>query len=143
MEAAMTDGARKARTNAVRAAACAALALGTLGVCGCSGIDHATLDGVTTMPDDSNLSPSGGVMHTGIATGFKPRVWTHDLWGSHEESSGIDVTTSNASVLRVAHVSNDPRVVVWASAPGSATLSITLNGETALAVQVNVTDPAQ
>jgi hypothetical protein len=139
----MTEGATRIGSKARRAAAYAALAVGALGVCGCSGIDHATLDGVTTMPDDSNLAPSGGAMHTGIATGFKPRVWTHDLWGSHEESSGIDVATSNASVLRVAHVSNDPRVVVWASGPGSATLSITLNGETALAVAVQVTDPAQ
>ena len=49
-----------------------------LGLCfalaGCSGIDHATLDGVTAMPDDSSLTINGGAMHTGIATGFKPRV---------------------------------------------------------------------
>src|SRR6516164_1935432 len=94
--------------------AAAALAL-ALGSAGCSGIDHATLDGVTTMPDDSTLSNGGGAMHTGIATGFKPRVWTHDVWGTHEESNGIDVHSSNTNVLRVAHVTSDPRVVVWAA----------------------------
>jgi hypothetical protein len=118
----------------------AAVALG-LAVAGCSGIDHATLDGVTTMPDDSTLANAGGTMHTGIATGFKPRVWTHDIWGSHEQSGGIDVHTSNANVLRVAHVSNDPRVVVWAAGAGQATLTVTLNGEAALNVPVTVTEP--
>jgi len=116
-----------------------------LGLClvlaGCSGIDHATLDGVTAMPDDSSLSTTGGAMHTGIATGFKPRVWTHDLWGTHEQSSGIAVQTSNPNVLRVAPVTNDPRVVVWAAGPGAATMTVTLNGETALDVAVTVTDP--
>jgi hypothetical protein len=111
-------------------------------LCGCSGIDHAALDGVTTMPDDSSLANSGGAMHTGIAAGFKPRVWTHDLWGTHEQSGGIDVHSSNPNVLRVAHVTSDPRVVVWASGPGQASLQITLNDETALSVPVVVTDPA-
>jgi hypothetical protein len=119
----------------------AAIAL-ALAAAGCSGIDHATLDGVTTMPDDSTLTNASGTMHTGIATGFKPRVWTHDIWGSHEQSSGIDVHTSNANVVRVAHVSGDPRVVVWAAGPGQATLTVTLNGESAMNVPVAVTDPA-
>jgi hypothetical protein len=117
-----------------------------LGLCltltACSGIDHATLYGVTAMPDDSSLTTTGGAMHTGIATGFKPRVWTHDVWGTHEQSSGIAVQTSNPNVLRVAPVTGDPRVVVWATGPGRANMTVSLNGETALNVTVNVTDPA-
>jgi hypothetical protein len=109
--------------------------------CGCSGLDHAILDGVTTMPDDSTLTNGGGRLNTGIATAFQPRVWTHNLWGTHEQSDGIDVQTSNADVVRVAHVTNDARVVVWAVGPGDATLSVTLDGETALSVPVEVTDP--
>ena len=64
--------------------------------CGCSGLDHAILDGVTSMPDDSTLTTSGGQLTTGIAAAFQPRVWTHNLWGTHEQSDGIDVQTSNA-----------------------------------------------
>ena len=109
--------------------------------CGCSGLNHAILDGVTTMPDDSTLTSGGGQLNTGIATAFQPRVWTHNLWGTHEQSDGIDVQTSNADVVRVAHVTNDARVVVWAVGPGNATLSVTLDGETALNVPVEVTDP--
>ncbi len=109
--------------------------------CGCSGLDHAILDGVTTMPDDSTLTSGGGQLHTGIATAFQPRVWTHNLWGTHEQSDGIDVQTSNAEVVRVAHVTNDARVVVWAVQPGNATVTVTLDGETALNVPVAVTDP--
>ncbi len=117
------------------------LALSPIMVAGCSGIDHATLDGVTTMPDDSMLTNTTGRMRTGIAAGLRPRVWTHDLWGTHEEGSGgIDVETSNAAVLRVAHVTNDNRYVVWAAAPGEATLSVTLDGESAMRVRVTVTD---
>jgi hypothetical protein len=123
-----------------------AVALLKLGLCfaltGCSGIDHATLDGVTAMPDDSSLTVHGGSMHTGIATGFKPRVWTHDFWGTHEQSSGIAVQTSNPNVVRVAPVTGDPRVVVWATAPGQSNMTVTLNGETALDVTITVTDPA-
>jgi hypothetical protein len=115
--------------------------LAVLALCGCSGIDHATLDGVTTMPDDSTLTSQEGQMNSGIATGFQPRVWTHNIWGTHEQSDGIDVQTSNADVLRVAHVGDGKRVVVWAVGPGSATLSITLDGDTAMAVPVRVTDP--
>jgi hypothetical protein len=119
----------------------ALVALSLFVLAGCSGIDHATLDGVTNMPDDSMLTNTVGQMHTGIATGFRPRVWTHDLWGTHEEGSGsIDVQTSNAAVVRVGHVTNDSRYVVWAAAPGEATLSVTLNGEVAMRVRVGVTD---
>ena len=110
--------------------------------CGCSGIDHATLDGVTTMPDDSTLTMGGGQLNTGIATAFQPRVWTHNIWGTHEQTDGIDVQTSNADVVRVAHVTDDDkRVVVWAVGPGQARVSITLDGETALSLPVAVTDP--
>jgi hypothetical protein len=120
----------------------AAVAVGlALGLCGCSGIDHATLDGVTTMPDDSTLASRGGQMNSGIATAFQPRVWTHNIWGTHEQSDGIDVQTSNADVVRVAHVSDNKRVVVWAVGPGTATVSITLDGDTAMAIPVTVTDP--
>jgi len=110
---------------------------------GCSGIDHTTLDSINTMPDDSTLSETGGAMHTGIAAAFQPRVWTHDVWGTHEQTSGIDVQSSDTSVLRVAHVTNDKRVVVWAAAQGNATLTVTLNGEAALRVPVVVQDPPQ
>jgi hypothetical protein len=109
--------------------------------CGCSGIDHATLDGLTTMPDDSTLTMGGGQLNTGIATAFQPRVWTHNIWGTHEQTDGIDVQTSNADVVRVAHVTDDKRVVVWAVGPGQARVSITLDGETALSLLVAVTDP--
>jgi hypothetical protein len=107
---------------------------------GCSGIDHATLDAMTTMPDDSSLSTAGGSMHTGIAAAFHPRVWTHDVWGTHEQTSGIDVQSSDPGVVRVAHVTNDDRVVVWAAGPGQATITVTLNGETARSVPVSVSD---
>jgi hypothetical protein len=110
-------------------------------VCGCSGIDHAILDGVTTMPDDSTLNNGGGQLNTGIATAFQPRVWTHNIWGTHEQSDGIDVQTSNTDVVRVAHVTNDKRVVVWAVGPGHADISVTLDGDTALTVPVAVMDP--
>jgi hypothetical protein len=135
----MTAGV--AENRSCRSFLLAAIALG-LSAAACSGIDHATLDGVTTMPDDSTLTNAGGAMHTGIATGFKPRVWTHDIWGAHEESSGIDVQTSNANVVRVAHVANDPRVVVWAAGSGEAVLTVTLNGEPAMNVAIQVTEPA-
>ena len=115
--------------------------LAALGVCGCSGLDHATLDGVTTMPDDSTFTSQGGQMNSGIATAFQPRVWTHNIWGTHEQTDGIDVQTSDSNVVRVAHVSDNKRVVVWAVGPGSATVSVTLDGETAMAVPVTVTDP--
>lgn len=108
---------------------------------GCSGIDHTTLDKMNTMPDDSTLTVNNGAMHTGIAAAFRPRVWTHDFWGTHEQTSGIDVQSTDTSVLRVAHVTNDDRVVVWAASPGQAKLTITLNGEAALIVPVTVTDP--
>jgi hypothetical protein len=109
--------------------------------CGCSGIDHATLDGVTTMPDDSTLTMGGGQLNTGIATAFQPRVWTHNIWGTHEQTDGIDVQTSNADVVRVAHVTDNNRVVVWAVNPGQAEVSVTLDGETALSLPVVVMDP--
>ena len=109
--------------------------------CGCSGIDHATLDGVTTMPDDSTLTMGGGQLNTGIATAFQPRVWTHNIWGTHEQTDGIDVQTSNADVVRVAHVTDNNRVVVWAVGPGQAEVSVTLDGETALSLPVVVMDP--
>jgi hypothetical protein len=44
-------------------------------------------------------------------------------------------------VLRVAPVANDERVVVWAVAPGEATLSLTVDGDRAMNVPVVVTDP--
>ena len=108
--------------------------------CGCSGLDHAILDGVTSMPDDSTLTSGGGQLSTGVATAFQPRVWTHNLWGTHEQSDGIEVHSSNAAVMRVARVTDDKRVVVWAVGPGNATLSVTLDGETALAARVVVQD---
>jgi hypothetical protein len=117
-----------------------ASSLAALFACGCSGLDHATLDSVTTMPDDSTLTSSAGHLHTGVATAFHPRVWTHNIWGTHEQSDGIDVQTSNADVVRVAHVTNDNRVVVWAVGPGNATVSVTLDGDTALSVPVAVAD---
>ena len=52
----------------------------------------------------------------------------------------MDVQTSNADVVRVAHVTDDKRVVVWAVGPGQATVSVTLDGETALNVPVLVAD---
>jgi hypothetical protein len=111
---------------------------------GCSGIDHTTIEDVNSMPDDSTIAANGGAMHTGIAAAFHPRVWTHDIWGTHEQTSGIDVQSSDTSVVRVAHVTNDDkRVVVWAAAPGNATLTVTLNGEAALRVPVVVQDPPQ
>jgi hypothetical protein len=110
-------------------------------ICGCSGIDHASLDAVKPMPDTSNLSTSGGQMHTGIATAFKPRVWTHDLWGSHEQSSGIDVRSSDTTVLEAAPATSDSQHVVWAVGAGTADLQVTYNDEVALHVTVVVTDP--
>jgi hypothetical protein len=120
-----------------------ALSLALVALAGCSGIDHVQLDGVTNMPDDSTLTLQGGSLHTGIATAFTPRVWTHDLTDTDEEDrSSIDVQSSDTRVLGVANVTNDGRVVVFAAAPGQATLTITLDGETAQAVPVTVTDPS-
>jgi hypothetical protein len=120
-----------------------ALSVVLAGATGCSGIDHATLDGVTDMPDDSALTSRGGQLNTGIATAFQPRVWTHNLWGTHEQSDGIDVQTSNADLVRVAHVSDNKRVVVWAVNPGNAVLSVTLDGDVAMNVPVTVALPEQ
>ncbi|HLK41127.1 MAG TPA: hypothetical protein VKU41_30460 [Polyangiaceae bacterium] len=109
---------------------------------GCSGIDHGILDNVTPMPDTSILSSGSGQLHTGIAAAFKPRVWTHDLWGTHEQgSSDIGVQTSDGSILHVAPVTNDNRFVMWAVAPGKATLTVTLSGDVAMRVPITVTDP--
>lgn len=118
-----------------------AYALSLLALAGCSGIDHARLDGVTPMPDGSTLSEQVGLLNAGIATGFTPRVWTHDFWGTHEQTSGIEVQSSNTSVLRVGKVTNDKRVVAWGYAPGQATLTVTYNGDIALEVPVTVSDP--
>jgi hypothetical protein len=119
-------------------------ALLLIGLAGCSGIDHAQMDGVTNMPDDSSLSITGGTMHTGIAAAFTPRVWTrnwHD--GTDEETSGIEVESSSTGVVGVAHVTDDSRVVLYAVGPGKATVSITLDGNVARSFEVTVTDPPQ
>jgi hypothetical protein len=111
---------------------------------GCSGIDHATLDGVKGMPDDSTLGDHGGTLHTGIALDCTPRVWTDNTFGgTSEQKDGIDVQSSNQAVLRVAHVSSDSRVVVWAVESGEANLTVTYQGQTALVTHVRVLDQPQ
>jgi len=113
-----------------------------LALAGCSGIDHVELDGVTNMPDDSRFSIQGGALHTGIATAFKPRVWTHNWhFGTDEQTDGIDVVSSNTDVVGVAHVTNDSRVVIFAVGPGQAVVSVTYDGENAQGMPVTVTDP--
>ena len=123
--------------------ALAACVVGLLSTAGCSGIDHAILDDVSPMPDTSTLSSGGGELHTGIAAAFKPRVWTHDVWGTHEQgSSDIGAQTSDGTILHVAPVTNDnAKYVVWAVAPGKATLTVTLDGDVAMRVPITVTDP--
>ena len=111
---------------------------------GCSGIDHATLDGVKGMPDDSSLGDHAGTMHAGIALDCTPRVWTDNTFGgTSEQKDGIDVRSSNDAVLRVAHVTSDSRVVVWAVEPGEANLTVTYQGQTALVTHVRVLDQPQ
>ena len=123
----------------------ALLASGALAaLTGCSGIDHATLDGVKGMPDDSTLGDRGGTLHTGIALDLTPRVWTDKTFGgTSEQTDDIDVKSSDEGVLRVAHVSSDHRVVVWAVEPGEASLTVTYQGQTALVSRVKVLDQPQ
>jgi hypothetical protein len=120
------------------------LALVVFALSGCNGIDHAQIDGVTNMPDDSRFTIQGATMHTGIATAFKPRLWTHDATDTDEEDrSSIDVQSSNNSVIGIANVTDDDRVVVYAVGPGQATVTITFNGAPAQVIPVTVTDPPQ
>jgi hypothetical protein len=129
-----------AASTAIIATAMSALATLT----GCSGIDHATLDGVAGMPDDSTLGNGSGTLHTGIAVDFTPRVWTDNTFGgTSEQTDGIDVQSSNGFVVQTAHVSSDRRVVVWAVHPGTADLTVTYNGSTALVSHVTVTDQSE
>jgi hypothetical protein len=107
---------------------------------GCSGIDHAGIDGQTPSPDGSSLQTSGGTMAEGIAIGFTPHVWTKSTFGGSSERSGLDVTVSSSdpSVLMVAPVTGGGKAVAWAVAPGSAQIILTCEGQTALQIPVVV-----
>jgi len=139
-----------------------AVVLGLLGLVastGCGSSYSATLNGVTPMPDGSSLGQTGGRMHSGIATAFTPKVTMSDTWGTHGETDGVAVSTSDPGVLQVAAVtgnsqgyaSSDPndgsgngnggRWIVWAVGPGVATLTVLQSGNVALSVPVEVTDP--
>jgi hypothetical protein len=115
------------------AAAAAALA-------GCSGIDHADIDGQTPAPDGSSLETTGGTMAPGIAIAFTPHVWTRSTFGGSSERPGLGVTVSSSdpSVLMVAEVTGGGKAVAWAVAPGSARVILTYEGQTALEIPVVV-----
>ena len=140
-----------------------AIVLGLIGLAastGCGSSYTAVLSGVTPMPDGSSLEQTGGHLHSGIATAFTPLVTMSNTWGTHSETDSILVSTSDPGVLQVAQVtgntqgygtgyqdgsgsgdSNGGRWVVWAIAPGVATLTVMQSGNVALTVQVEVTDP--
>jgi hypothetical protein len=116
----------------------ASLALLTL--LGCSSSYFGSIGFVTPMPDGSTLSNTGGQLHTGIAAGFVAGVTRNDFWGEHNKTDDIGVVSSNPSVLGVASAPNG-QSVVFAVAPGTATLIVTVGGGPVLKVPVTVTDP--
>jgi hypothetical protein len=118
----------------------AALATTAAALTGCSGIDHADIDGQTPSPDGSSLQATGGTMALGIAIGFTPHVWTKSTFGGSSERPGLGVTVSSSdpSVLMVAPVTGGGQAVAWAVAPGSAQVILTYEGQTALQIPVVV-----
>ena len=107
---------------------------------GCSGIDHADIDGQTPSPDGSSLSTTGGQMIPGSAIAFTPHVWTKSTFGGSSERPGlgVSVSSSNPSVVGVAMVTGGGQAVAWAVAPGSAQIILTYEGQTALQIPVDV-----
>jgi hypothetical protein len=107
---------------------------------GCSGIDHADIDGQTPSPDGSSLSTTGGKMTPGSAIAFTPHVWTKSTFGGSSERPGlgVSVSSSNPSVVGVAMVTGGGQAVAWAVAPGSAQIILTYEGQTALQIPVDV-----
>lgn len=107
---------------------------------GCSGIDHADIDGQTPSPDGSLLTSTGGTMTAGIAIAFTPHVWTKSTFGGSSERPGLgcSVSSSNPSVVAVAMVTGGGQAVAWAVAPGSAQITLSYEGQTALQIPVDV-----
>jgi hypothetical protein len=118
----------------------AALVAAAAALAGCSGIDHADIDGQTPSPDGSSLQTSGGAMAPGVAIGFTPHVWTRSTFGGSSERPGLGVTVSSSdpSVVMVAPVTGGGQAVAWAVAPGSAQIILTYEGQTALRIPVVV-----
>jgi hypothetical protein len=112
---------------------------------GCSGIDHANIQGQTAVPGTSTLTTSGGNLQTGIAIAFKPHVWTRNtLGGTTEHTDSMGAQSSNGAIAQVAQVTNQgDQFVVWAVGPGTATVTVTYQGDTALSIPITVTDPPQ
>jgi hypothetical protein len=107
---------------------------------GCSGIDHADIDGQTPSPEGSSLQTTGGTMAPGIAIGFTPHVWTRSTFGGSSERPGLGVTVSSSdpSVVMVAMATGGGKAVAWAVAPGSAQITLFYEGQTALQIPVVV-----
>jgi hypothetical protein len=135
------------------------VALGVLALQGCGSSYTATLSNFTQIPDDSTFDLSGGNLHSGIAVGFSPNVNSSDVWGTSTDDDAINLTSSDTNVVGVASVpansscsssqgsqdgnSNGQcgKWIVWAIAPGSATVTITAGGNTVNTIHITVTDP--
>ena len=120
--------------------AAAVLLAAAAALTGCSGIDHADIDGQTPSPDGSSLTSTGGKMTPGIAIAFTPHVWTKSTFGGSSERPGLgcSVSSSDPSVVAVAMVTGGGQAVAWAVGPGSAQIILTYEGQTALQIPVDV-----
>jgi hypothetical protein len=135
------------------------LAFGLLALAGCGSSYHATLTNQTPVPDDSSFSLQGGQLHSGIAVAFSPSISESDVWGTSQDTDPITVTSSDSNVVGVGSVPStgsncssggsedaDSSVqcgqwLVWAIAPGTATVTIAVGGNTAASIPITVTDP--
>jgi hypothetical protein len=109
---------------------------------GCSGIDHADIDGQTPSPDGSSLTSTGGTMTPGVAIAFTPHVWTKSTFGGSSERPGLGVSVSSSDpsvvAVAVAMVTGGGQAIAWAVAPGSAQIILSYEGQTALQIPVEV-----
>jgi hypothetical protein len=107
---------------------------------GCSGIDHADIDGQTPSPDGSSLTSTGGTMTPGVAIAFTPHVWTKSTFGGSSERPGlgVSVSSSDPSVVAVSMITGGGQAIAWAVAPGSAQVILSYEGQTALQIPVEV-----
>src|SRR5579871_3718774 len=115
-----------------------------LAAMGCGSSYTLTLSGVTPMPDGSSLTEAGGRLHVGMATAFTPHVTESSNGGSPQpQTDEIAVSTSDPSVLQVASVVNGKgnQWLMWAVAPGLATVTVTQAGNVAGTIGVSVTEP--
>jgi hypothetical protein len=147
--------------RAERALLAFGVALGVLALAGCGSSYTANLSNQTEIPDDSTFSLQGGNLHSGIAVGFAPNVNQSDVWGTSTDDDAVNLVSSDSNVVGVASVpasgscSNSQgsqdgnsngqcgKWLVWAIAPGTATVTITAGGNTVSTIPITVTDPPQ